>query len=90
MKLLYITQFKHSVKLWQIIEYKSFRIDLKSILIGYNIVKYFQSPTKPTSWRSWVCETRIFTKLGMHKSLYFLLSHEFPPDGELVSKSKRC
>ena len=27
--------------------------------------------------------TRIFTKLGVHKSLYFLLSHEFSPDGEL-------
>jgi len=30
-----------------------------------------------------VCETRIFTKLGLYKSLYFLLSHEFSPDGEL-------
>ena len=45
-------------------------------------VIYRDKPTKPASWRSWVCEMRIFTKLGVHKSL-FLLSHEFSPDGEL-------
>ena len=27
--------------------------------------------------------TRIFTNLGVYKCLYFLLSHEFSPDGEL-------
>ena len=37
--------------------------------------------------------TRIFTKLGVHKSLYFLLSHEFSPDGELFCEyimSQNC
>ena len=28
--------------------------------------------------------SRIFTKLRLYKTLYFILSHEFSPDGELV------
>ena len=46
-------------------------------------VIYRDKPTKPASWRSWVCETRICTKLGVYRTFCFVLSHEFSPNGEV-------